>query len=402
MKRGKISKAIDYLDEDLVLRAMEKNQAENTNKGARIMKRSIWTKVAAIAASLVILITGGIFLAQNLNGLNANAIIALDVNPSIELEVNKDEKVVDVKALNDDATTVIGGMDLKGVDLEVAVNALIGSMVENGYITIDQNSILISVDTENDRRASALQKSVSDKITAVLGQKDIQSSVITQNFDNANAQNGVSAGKAALINRIITKGITNSKGIPYEYEQLVHLNVNELKLMLESKGIKIDGIQTSGTASDGRYIGRERAIEIAYTDAGATLDTIARLEIDLDFDDDTRTMLYEVKFDYNGKEYEYELNAVTGEIVERDVGIDDDDDNVTPPDGAIGNDAALNAAYAHAKIDGANAREIDCELEYFNGRYYYEIDFEIGNTEYEYIIDALTGEVINSKTEIDD
>ena len=34
-------------------------------------------------------------------------------------------------------------------------------------------------------------------------------------------------------------------------------------------------------------------------------------------------MLYEIEFKAGNKEYQYEINAVTGKIVERDIEIDD-------------------------------------------------------------------------------
>ncbi|MDD2427541.1 MAG: hypothetical protein PHV73_05540, partial [Eubacteriales bacterium] len=92
--------------------------------------------VASIAAALVIVF--GLWL--NLS-YSTEAIVAFDVNPSIELSVNRSEKILKINPLNEGAETVIGEMDLKGVDLDVAVNALIGSMVQNGYISEINNSI---------------------------------------------------------------------------------------------------------------------------------------------------------------------------------------------------------------------------------------------------------------------
>ena len=50
---------------------------------------------------------------------------------SFSLSVNAKEKVLAVEAMNEDARTVLGGMDLTDVSLEVAINALIGSMLQN-------------------------------------------------------------------------------------------------------------------------------------------------------------------------------------------------------------------------------------------------------------------------------
>ena len=103
---------------------------------------------AAVAAVFVLLIAG-IFIAKN-NGFGITnnslaAVVSFDVNPSIELKVDNEEDVISVKGLNDDGKKVLEGMDLEDTDLEVAVNAIIGSMLKHGYINEMANSILLSV-----------------------------------------------------------------------------------------------------------------------------------------------------------------------------------------------------------------------------------------------------------------
>ena len=65
---------------------------------------------------------------------SVDTVIGIDVNPSIELKINKNETVIDAVALNSDAEVILDEMKLSGVDYNVAVNALIGSMLKNGYI----------------------------------------------------------------------------------------------------------------------------------------------------------------------------------------------------------------------------------------------------------------------------
>ena len=78
--------------------------------------------------------------------------IGIDVNPSIELSVNRNEKVLQANPLNEDAETILDDMNLKNVDLDIAVNALIGSMVRNGYLDELDNAILVTVSNENEKK----------------------------------------------------------------------------------------------------------------------------------------------------------------------------------------------------------------------------------------------------------
>ena len=93
-----------------------------------------WMAMAACLA-LLLLCGGGLFLvAGQCCGLRGS----IDVNPSIELRVNQNEKVPACVPMNDDAHAILADMgdgeDLKGAKLDVAVNAIVGSLVRNGYL----------------------------------------------------------------------------------------------------------------------------------------------------------------------------------------------------------------------------------------------------------------------------
>ena len=91
---------------------------------------------------------------------DANAVASvdsLDVNPSIQLQVSKNEKVLAANALNQDAEVILEGMDLRGTQLKVAVNAIVGSLLQNGYLDSLSSAILISVEDDDALRAARLR-----------------------------------------------------------------------------------------------------------------------------------------------------------------------------------------------------------------------------------------------------
>ena len=80
---------------------------------------------------------------------------------------------------------------------------------------------------------------------------------------------------------------------------------------------------TASDQSGSEYIGEDKALEIALNDAGFTKDQVSNAYAHLDYDDDLGRYEYEVKF-YNGTtEYEYDVDAVTGEITDKDIDTDD-------------------------------------------------------------------------------
>lgn len=67
----------------------------------------------------------------------------------------------------------------------------------------------------------------------------------------------------------------------------------------------------------------------------------------------------------------------------------------------IGKEAAINAALAHAGLERSKVRDLQCELDREDGVMIYEVEFESGLYDYEYDIDAITGEVLKVKKTLD-
>ncbi len=413
MKRSKIARAMDHISDDLIEEAIDGNCAATPpNTGGIIMKNNHqWKKWTAIAAAVVLMLTGAVVLTGVIRAVSST-VIALDVNPSLEIEVNGRDRVKEIRALNEEAVIVIGDMDFKDVDLDVAVNALIGSMLQKGYLSTDQNSILISVDAKNEKTAAALKESISADISALLQNSNIEASIITQTFDKSPAgetsADGISAARAALIDKIIASGLTDAEGAAYTYERLSGLKVHELKLILESKSQTVAGIEASGTASEGGLIGKDRALAIALEEAGVTQADATRIEVEIDVSKKTQTIFYEVEFRVGTVKYEYELIATTGEIVEKEMEHDDDDDrpvndkidgDMTTGDRYISIEEATAIAYAHAGV--TSGRDLDRELKTENGRTVYEVEFEIDRRDYDYVIDAESGAILRARVPAD-
>ena len=122
------------------------NKKLNEKKGIVYMEKKkrnmIPYLVTACTLVFCLLIGFGVYN----NNFKVASRIGIDVNPSIELKINKKNKVIDVIANNEDGNKILSDMDLNGSDMNVAINALIGSMVKSGYIDELANSILISVE----------------------------------------------------------------------------------------------------------------------------------------------------------------------------------------------------------------------------------------------------------------
>ena len=175
-----------------------------------------------------------------------------------------------------------------------------------------------------------------------------------------------------------------------------------------------------GASGGGQDIGQDAALEIALEDAGVSESDTSRLQVSEERDDGRKT--YEIRFDAGQTEYDYEIQASDGTILSSDVenrdGAAGDDQNAGTQSGtAQTDDATQNAntaqnqqgtgtadvavsredaiAAALAKVPGATENDIRIELEYDDGRQKYEGDIIYNQMEYDFEIDANTGEVIS-------
>lgn len=208
---NRLSKAVqeqtpDILPQILAARKTERGkvidmtQALQNQKNNNKKKHTIRNLAIGAAAALVLAIGG---FAGYQYQFAVDTAVSIDVNPSIELEVNRQEKVLKANALNEDAKTLLEGMELEGTNLKTAVNAVIGSMVQNGYLTADANSILLTVDNDDEARREALQKELTEGVNNSLEQLSLSGTVFSQSLKGNDelkalaAQYGISEGKAA-------------------------------------------------------------------------------------------------------------------------------------------------------------------------------------------------------------
>ncbi len=147
------------------------------------------------------------------------------------------------------------------------------------------------------------------------------------------------------------------------------------------------------TGSDGQsYIGRAKAKEIALEDAGLANSGVTFIRVDMDRDDGR--WVYEVEFYYGSKEYDYDIDAITGDIRSRDYDVE----GFTVPTTSgsdIGAEKAKSAALSHAGLTASQVTFVKVERDWDDGRLTYEVEFYQDGKEYDYEIAADDGSIIS-------
>ena len=409
-------------------------QAPIPFEAAARKKKRRWAPLAAAAClALVVAAGGGSWYLQN---NTVASVVSLDVNPSVTLNVNSKEKVLSAIPVNEDGGDILAGMDLTGVQLDVAMNAIVGALLTQGYVDELANSILITVEDDDAGRGARLQQELTDQADAILANTSVNGAILSQTIQNSQQLQelsdayGITTGKAALIQTIVDNG--NSL---HTFEELVGLSINDLNLLYTSLttapaepstggGTPGSGtaetapaIQSSGQASDSAYIGVEAAKSAAFAHAGLEASQVTMGEVDFDYEDGR--MVYELEFYADGAEYEYDIDASTGAVVKfsQEGGRTQAGSSVgsggasgSAPSGSgggtaqseaggtaadIGSEAALAAALSHAGVSQDQVYDLEVKREYDDGRLEYEIEFKTGGWEYEYTISAADGAILD-------
>ena len=285
-------------------------------------KFSKFTKWAVTTAACLAMILGcfaGYSVYHSKNAVVTT--VTLDVNPSLEIKANEDERVMEVVALNKDAEIVIGNMEFEGSSLELTVNALVGSMLRNGYINEITNSVLLSVDSKDEATGKAIKEKLAGEISYMINTEAIKGSVISQTVSGEDkqlselaAKYGVTLGKANLIQAIVSK--TSDK----TFAELVPFSITELNLMLESVN---DGVGSNsdtdpdidGIPSQKGYIGKENAYVTVLQYYNVPREEVIDTPV-IEFTVQNGIICYRVEFTrisgYYTYKYDVYINAATG------------------------------------------------------------------------------------------
>lgn len=150
--------------------------------------------------------------------------------------------------------------------------------------------------------------------------------------------------------------------------------------------------------AEAKAITEDAAKKAAYADAGVKESDVLRVKARLETDDGVQK--YDVEFNTAGAEYNYDISAADGKVLEKEI------EQYKPAQkkkkaggGYISVAKAKEAALKHAGMSAAAVTFSKAKMAKDDGKVKYEIEFYDSENEYEYEIDARTGKVLDSSVE---
>ena len=182
---------------------------------------------------LLLLLPGFGYVRSN---LLVDGIIDLDVNPSIEITINRRDRVLQVTGLNEEAVEILAGTDYRTWDVREAVGDLILRLNDKQYISRNQRTVLLSVDSKNPEKAERIKQELSASIEAALAGTEIQPLVVRQSrpkdrdLQKRANEYHISSGKMRLVEEAARKAPDRDE------RELAGTAVDELYRLLRNGG----------------------------------------------------------------------------------------------------------------------------------------------------------------------
>ena len=364
------------------------------NKRTSLGLKTVLQLVAACVA--LVLVVGGIFYYRG--NLMVDSLVDLDVNPGIELLTNQKNRVLEAYATNGDGDKVLSGMDLHNVDLQVALNAIVGSMVQQGYMTKDTKGVLVTVQNKDQKKADNLRKLVVKEMEIALSTEDMNAAVFhqvisTQN-NNASAfarKNNISLGKAVFVLNLANKARS------LDAKELAKMKISEIAKLVADKNIDIrdiieydsddslweniaDAIEDINEGDDDYIVatkqqGSTQAVQVQPSETQASVQTQAQTQAATQTQPQTQPQT-------QAQTQPQTKQQTQAQAPQR-----------------ISADKAKAIAFGHAGVSAGQVRELSVE---YDDDGVYEIDFKVGNKEYDYEIGGTDGSIRKADVEQDD
>ncbi len=207
-------------------------------------------KPVMLAASLLILLFGFSLFRQTAPP-QAVAYVSLDINPSLEISVDKNLQVINVDFFNDDGIDLVTAGEIKGKNLYAALEVLIQKAIVQKYIKPDQKNLMISTIAAGTAATTGidpnkLQQVLENAVAAGGLSGEVKVYPVTAEVRTAAQKNGLSPGKFIIYEQAKDAGtkVTIDEVKQNSIRQLV--DVYKIQLLPNHKNIIVEKDNKSG------------------------------------------------------------------------------------------------------------------------------------------------------------
>ena len=247
--------------------------------------------------------------------------VYLDVNPSIEIVTNRQDKVIELKAYNGDSNKLAEDLEYKGKSIYQVTEEILDRMMYESYLNKEHKFLLLSVYNKNQDKAEQQKQVLGKRIHDHLQAKELQPIILSQKLDTTSTiesyakEYGISVSRMTFIRNLI---ILNPE---LQTEDLVGLSIKELVKLSQGMELELEKIidftdldSYQAPLPESEYKESRQSPIISPAEARSIALSIANGTItDFEFDEDD--LEYEVEIKMGDLEYEITIDARTGKVI---------------------------------------------------------------------------------------
>lgn len=217
--------------------------------------------------------------------------------------------------------------------------------------------------------------------------------------------NGIDSGKAdsAFISNNTTyvglRDVAEALDLDVSWDNVSkEININSKTNTINNTNSNINSstnINSDTTNNTSSYISTEQAKAIALDKSGGG--EVLYIKLDIDNDDFDDRAEYDVKILNNNSIYEMEIDAITGQITEYEIEVQNSNTNNTG--GSVNITSKEAEEIALNKVGGGSIYKTEFDQGDRNDNPEYEIELRNGNKFYEITVDAITGQIVEFELE---
>lgn len=235
---------------------------EEEYKTSRTFKPAYW--YASAAAIVLVLLLPLLMIVQR-DAHPVVAYLSMDINPSVEIGVDGNGKVRELRALNEDGRLIIEGLVYKGVSVETIAASILERAKGSHYLDTPDKDIFITSVLLDDNAATKLdyESILAEKVDqalksllAELAAEAVSANVTTLSIPNELREeadaNGISSGKMAVY--LMAK----EEGYKIEIEQLKQQSIDKVTEPLGGVKTIVDNAADTSKEKLKELVARER------------------------------------------------------------------------------------------------------------------------------------------------
>ncbi len=236
-----IKNAFDSIHAD---EALINNTIEYVNK-KRIHKKSHVLKLVPIAASFILFMAIGLFGYKVYN--TSTVVLSVDINPSLEIGVNRFDKVISVKEFNSDGEAFVESIDIKNMNYKDAL----GLILENKDFENEEIAVTVA------GKAGKQKNNISSNIENISKEKqNIYCDSATDEEVSEAHTRGLSFGKYKAYLKLVDEGYELTE------DEVKNMSMKEIKDKLRKEngeGKDHQGEEDGNKGHNGKHENGEEA-----------------------------------------------------------------------------------------------------------------------------------------------